>query len=68
MAFSYEKWIQQAKSRLELLYQQRERINTEITMLERGIDGFTPLVKSQWAGPDASLSGTIRDLFRSAPE
>lgn len=67
MPFSYEKWIRQAKDRLELLYRQREQISAEISGLEKGIEGFKPLVKSLWASPDAGLTESIRVVFRSNP-
>lgn len=68
MTFDYESWIQQAKDRLEVLYQQREAINEEIANLERGIKGFAPLVKSLWIGPSTGITDSIRQVFKTDPQ
>jgi|SRR6266566_575286 len=64
MTFDYESWIGKAQERLELLYKQREAIDREIADLQRGIEGFTPLVKSMWAGPDAGITASVRKVFK----
>lgn len=67
MTFNYESWIKEARGRLELLYKQRGAIDDEIANLERGIEGFAPLVKSVWAGPDAGITVSTRKIFKNAP-
>ncbi|MGO9093916.1 MAG: hypothetical protein ACLQGV_01720 [Bryobacteraceae bacterium] len=68
MTFDYESWIKQAQGRLELLHSQRAAIEDEIANLERGIAGFRPLVKSMWAGPDAGITASIRNVFKRQPD
>jgi len=67
MAFDYDSWIKQAKDRLALLYQQREAISEEISSLERGIEGFGPLAKTAWLGPDAGITESVRQVLSSDP-
>lgn len=65
MSFDYDVWIKQAKDRLALLYDQRDAISNEIAALERGIEGFQPLAKSAWIGPDAGITESIRKVVSS---
>jgi hypothetical protein len=65
--FDYESWIKQAKDRLALLYQQREAIGEEISKLERGIEGFEPLAKSAWMGPQSGITDSVRQILSAEP-
>jgi hypothetical protein len=67
MNFDYDVWIQQAKDRLGLLYDQRDAISNEIAALERGIEGFQPLAKAAWIGPDAGITESIRKVVSGEP-
>lgn len=67
MNFDYDIWIKQAKDRLALLYDQRDAISNEIAALERGIEGFQPLAKAAWIGPDAGITESIRKVVSSNP-
>jgi hypothetical protein len=66
MAFDYQSWIGQAKDRLAQLKQQRAAIDTEISKLERILGEVAPLTEEAmaWAGPDASLTESIRQIFK----
>jgi hypothetical protein len=66
-SFDYESWINQARERLGLLYEQRDAITNEIAALERGIEGFLPLAKSAWIGPSAGITESVRKILSTAP-
>lgn len=59
MTFDYESWLKQAQDQLDVLYQQRAAIDEEIAALQRGIEGFSPLVKkaSPWSAWNADVLG-----------
>jgi hypothetical protein len=65
MNFNYDSWIKQAKDRLELLYEQRNAIDNEIHALEKGIEGFAPLTRTAWLGPNAGITESIRRVLSS---
>ena len=67
MGFDYESWIKQARDRLALLYQQREAITDEISNLERGIEGFAPLARNAWMGPEAGITQSVRQILSEEP-
>jgi len=69
MTFDYEGWLKAAQGRLENLYEQKAAIESEISKLEKAIQGFMPLVKqpSKWFGPAAGLTDGVREVFKSAP-
>jgi hypothetical protein len=69
MAFDYEEWLKAAQDRLEALYQQKTTIENEISLLERGIKGFAPLVNqpSLWYGPEAGITEAVRAVLKSDP-
>lgn len=67
MAFDYQSWIGQAQDRLAQLKQQRTAIDTEIVKLERILGEVAPLTEEStaWAGPDAGITESMRQLFRT---
>ncbi len=65
--FDYESWINQARERLELLYEQKDAISNEIAALERGIEGFLPLTKNAWIGPSAGITESVRKVLSKTP-
>ncbi|MGO9228168.1 MAG: hypothetical protein ACLQKA_02995 [Bryobacteraceae bacterium] len=67
MNFDYDSWMKQARDRLELLYRQQEAITDEISALERGIEGFKPLTKTAWLGPNAGITESVRQILSSDP-
>lgn len=69
MTFDYETWLKAAQDRLETLYQQKTAIESEISMLERGIKGFAPLVNQPalWYGPEAGITDAVRAVLKSDP-
>lgn len=64
MSFDYESWIGQAKDRLESLYEQREALNREIDLLERGIQDFLPLTQAAWLGASAGITESVVMVMR----
>ena len=69
MSFDYEGWLKTAKQRLEDLYQQREQIDREIAALQRGIEGFSPLVKKEapWQGESVGMTEAVMKVFTDNP-
>jgi hypothetical protein len=69
MAFDYESWLRQAQDRLESLYQQRAAIDEEIAGLQRGIEGFSPLVKkpAPWEGDTIGITEAVTRVFTDSP-
>jgi hypothetical protein len=67
MTFDYEGWLKAARGRLETLYKQKEAIESEISKLERAIQGFAPLVKnpSKWFGPETGITDAVRAVLKS---
>lgn len=67
MAFDYQSWIGQAKARLVQLEQQRTAIDTEISKLKRILGEVTPLTEEStaWEGPDAGITESMRQIFRT---
>jgi len=69
MTFDYEGWLKTAQDRLEVLYQQKTAIEDEISALEKGIEGFAPLVNqpSLWRGPDVGITEAVTNVLRANP-
>jgi hypothetical protein len=69
MKFDYEGWLKTAKERLEELYQQREDVDREITALQRGIEGFSPLVKREvpWRQESVGMTEAVTKVFAENP-
>lgn len=67
MTFDYDSWITQARERLELLYDQKNALENEISALEKGIEGFLPLTKHAWLGPTAGMTDSIIKVLSSDP-
>jgi len=69
MTFNYEEWLKGAQDRLETLYQQKTAIENEISLLERGIKGFAPLVNQPtlWYGPESGITEAVRAVLKSDP-
>ena len=69
MTFEYESWLKQAQDRLEDLNQQRTAIEEEIAALERGIEGFTPLVKRPVSsdGDTIGITEAVTRVFTDTP-
>ena len=69
MSFDYEGWLKGAQDRLETLYQQKTAIESEISLLERGIKGFAPLVNQPtlWYGPESGITEAVRAVLKSDP-
>jgi|SRR5579859_1858175 len=67
MTFDYEEWLKAANGRLETLYKQKATIESEISKLERAIQGFAPLVKnpSKWFGPETGITDAVRGVLKS---
>jgi hypothetical protein len=65
MNFDYDSWITQARERLKLLYDQKNAIENEISILEKGIEGVLPLTKNAWLGPTAGLTDSVVKVFSS---
>jgi hypothetical protein len=66
MTFDYESWLKTAQDRLEALYQQKTSIESEITLLEEGIQGFAPLVNQpRWQSPDVGITEAVTSLLKS---
>jgi hypothetical protein len=67
MNFDYEGWLAKAQARLEILYQQKSAIESEISHLESGIKGFAPLVSKPailYGGYDLGITEAIKAFFR----
>lgn len=72
MNFDYEAWLQQAQDRLEELYRQRDAIESEIADLQRGIEGFTPLVRKfpPWdrhVAESIGITSAVTKVFSDEP-
>jgi hypothetical protein len=67
MTFDYDSWLDTVRERLETLYQQRAVIDEEIAKLQRGIQGFAPLVGKDVAEPAAGIAESIRSILREEP-
>src|SRR5437763_12415811 len=69
MTFDYEKLVKEAQGRLETLYKHKTSIESEISKLEKAIQGFMPLVKNpaKWLGPKAGITDAIRGIIKSEP-
>ena len=67
MTFDYESWIKAAEERLETLYEQKEQIEEEIGNLEKGIEGFSPLLKrpTRWLGSDTGITEAVTAVLKS---
>jgi hypothetical protein len=67
MTFDYEGWLKTAQDRLEILYQQKTALESEISALESGIKGFAPLVNqpSLWRGPDIGITEAVTNVIQS---
>ena len=69
MRFDYKSWLQQAQGRLEELYRKRAAIDEEIAALQRGIEGFSPLVKeaSPWNQDAIGITEAVAGVFKRSP-
>jgi hypothetical protein len=69
MTFDYESWLKTAQDRLEILYQQKTAVESEISLLEAGIKGFAPLVNQPalWHGPDVGITDAVSSVLKSEP-
>ena len=71
MTFDYVAWLKTAEDRLEVLYEQKANIEAEISALEDGIQGFSPLLQrpynKQWLGQDVGITDAVREVFKAEP-
>lgn len=70
MTFDYESWLKQAQERLEALYEHRAQLDREIADLQRGIEGFTPLVKKYppWDHAESrGITDAVVQVFKDNP-
>jgi hypothetical protein len=70
MTLDYEAWLKQAQDRLEALYEQRGAIDDEIAALQRGIEGFSPLVRkyAPWSQETVGITESVTQVFKDSPK
>jgi len=69
MTLDYKSWLKQAQDRLEELYEKRAAIDEEIAALQRGIEGFAPLVNESapWRYEVVGMTESITQVFKESP-
>lgn len=69
MTLDYQSWLKQAQDRLEELYEKRAAIDEEIAALQRGIEGFAPLVQESapWRYEVVGITESVTQVLKESP-